>query len=264
MFVTIINDCRDQNAMARQATRMGAYVNAPVSTVGVSSFDELEAAGDLIDMLDAGEGGEGIILVNVAPRHGKGKKWPNGTPFGYFYYKKTLVVSTIDGLSLSLVKKLQLTDTIKLLDLPTVIDAMIDLGQIDPNQREHLVKTQFRSYEFSPRVAKWLHEGIVLPEEDYPIENIQDAPPAVSVVDNFGNCATTMLPSDIDFEPGKVVSTKIGDFHCYERLKDVPDGEAAFIIGSWGLEDKRFVALVIQGGSAADRFDLRPGFELFG
>ena len=98
MFVSIINDCNDENAMNRQASRAASFFNSAVSTLGVSDFGtegsgELEAAGNLIDTLDACEGREGVILVNVANRHGKGKKWPNGTPFCYFYYKKMAIVS---------------------------------------------------------------------------------------------------------------------------------------------------------------------------
>src|SRR5688572_12965729 len=98
MFVTIINDCKDENAFGRQATKAAALFGCSIVTVGVDS--DIEAAGNLIDCLDAGEGKEGVILVNVAPRHGDAKKWPNGTPFGYFLYKETLVVTSIDGLTL--------------------------------------------------------------------------------------------------------------------------------------------------------------------
>lgn len=268
MFVTIINDCRDDNAMNRQSTRAASFFGAPVSTLGVTDFGhmgngELEAAGNLIDTLDASGGGKGVILVNVAVRHGKGKKWPNGTPFGYFFYKETLIIGAIDGYCFSLAKKFGLTDTIKLMDIPTVIDAMIAAGHHDAQFRRLIVDSQFRSYEFIPRAAKWIMDGIAVPTEDYPIANIPDAPAAFWWVDNFGNTVTTLLASEINHTPGQKLMTKFGEIMCYERLKDVPNDEPGLIIGSSGIENRRFVSLVIQGKSAAERFGIKTGDALF-
>lgn len=245
--------------MGRQATRaLRLFGNVSVATVGIG-WSELEGAGNLIDMLDAADGEPGVIMVNVAPRHGRGKKWPNGTPFGFFYYKKTLIISTIAEECLSLVKKFGLTDTIALTDITTVVDLMIEKKKLDPALRKRIVLSQFRSYDYMPRLAKWLVDGEKIPYEDYSIENIPQAPKAVWWVDNFGNCKTTMLPQDINHQPGKELKTKFGKIMCYDHLKDVPNGEAGLIIGSSGLEDKRFVELVVQGESAAEHFNLKPG-----
>ncbi|MBI1839007.1 MAG: hypothetical protein HYR95_01760, partial [Candidatus Colwellbacteria bacterium] len=103
MNITIINDCRDANAAGRQAARAATLLGGTVAFIGVTN--DLEASGNLIDALDAIEGKGGIVLVNVAPRNGTAKKWENGTPFGYFWYKETLVLASVDGLTLSLVKK---------------------------------------------------------------------------------------------------------------------------------------------------------------
>jgi len=113
--VTIINDCRDENAKGRQVTRAISLLKCPVSFIGVEN--DLEASGNLIDTMDALGESAGVILVNVAPRNGKGRKWGNGSPFGYFRYKKIIVVSSIDGLTLSLVKKLKLIKFVNILDL---------------------------------------------------------------------------------------------------------------------------------------------------
>jgi len=260
MFITIINDCRDENTMGRQATRVAQLFGSGISvtTVGIG-WSELEGAGNLIDMLDASNGEKGIILVNVAPRHGRGKKWPNGTPFGYFYYKKTLIISTIAEQCLSLVKKFGLADSISLTDVPTVVDEMIKQGKLDSSLRDRIVKSQFRSFDYMPRLAKWLIDEEAIPHEKYHISNVIEAPKAVWWVDNFGNCKTTILPEDIDYQSGKILATKVGDIMCYEHLKDVPNGEAGLTIGSSGLDDKRFIELVVQGESAAQRFGLKPG-----
>ena len=268
MFVSIINDCSDGNAMNRQASRYASYLNASVFPLGVHDFGdngngELEAAGNLIDALDAAGGNKGLVAVNVAVRHGKGKKWPNGTPFGYFHYKDTLVISTIDGYCLSLVKKLKLTKKINVLDVPTVIDKMIEQDNYSKEYRKLVVDSQFRSYEFVPRVAKWLMNGIELPHEKYAIEKVANAPDAIWWVDNFGNTVTTLMPEDIKFKPGKKIKTKYGTLTCYDRLKDVPNNEAALIIGSWGIDNRRFVSLVVQGKSAAKQFGLVSGSPIF-
>ncbi|MCX7996901.1 MAG: SAM-dependent chlorinase/fluorinase [Patescibacteria group bacterium] len=262
MFVTIINDCRDENAMARQATRAASLFKTNITTVGIESFKDLEGAGNIIDIMDAAYGAEGIIMCNIAPRHGRGKKWPNGTPFGYFRHKQTLVVSTIDGYTLSLAKKFGLIETAYVTDLPTVIDQMIEIGQFNAEFRDLVVKSQFRSFDYMPRLAKWLYEGIHVKADILPLDQIEDAPLAVWWVDNFGNCKTTILPEEIDFKPGKKVKTTVGQLYCYARLKDVPNDEPALIIGSSGFGQKRFLEVVIQGKSAAERFGLSSGSVL--
>jgi SAM hydroxide adenosyltransferase C-terminal domain len=263
MFITIINDCRDENTMGRQATRaMQLFGNGiSIATVGIG-WSELEGAGNVIDMLDAASGEEGIIMVNVAPRHGRGKKWPNGTPFGYFRYKKTLIIATIAEQCLSLVKKFGITDSIAVTDVPTVVDKMIKRGRLDTSLRDRIAKSQFRSFDYMPRLAKWLYDGEEIPHEEYAIKDVEDAPKAVWWVDNFGNCKTTLLPEDIGHQDRKKLQTKFGEITCYTHLKDVPNGEAGLTIGSSGLDDKRFVELVVQGASAAKKFDLAPGDEI--
>lgn len=263
MFITIINDCSDDNAMGRQATRAMQLFNAPVTTVGIHDYAELEAAGNLIDILDASDGQEGIILVNSAPRHGRGKKWPNGTPFGYFYYKNTLVVSTIAESTLSLVKKFELSDSLHLTDIPTVVDAMIVKGLLDKDFRNIIAESQFRSYDYMPRLAKWVKDGVDVPHEEYSFNNIADASRSVWLIDNFGNCKTTVLPEEIGHEAGKVIKTKVGEIPCYVHLRDVPNDQPGITIGSAGFGQKRLLEIVVQGKSAAKQFNITSGMEIF-
>jgi hypothetical protein len=268
MFVTLITDCSDDNAMNRQASRFASYFGTSASRVGVSFYaeqgsGEIEGAGNLIDTLDATDGRKGVIVVNTAHRDGKGKKWPNGTPFGYFYHKKTLVIATIDGYCLSLAKKLKLTDTIHLLDVPTVIDTMIKQGHHKEKYRRLVVDSQFRSFEFVPRVANWLMKDIELPFEKYPITEVPDAPNTIWHIDNFGNTVTTLLPEEINHAAGKKITTVYGDIACYERLKDVPNGEPGLIVGSWGIYNNRWISLVIQGKSAEKHYNIKTGTPLF-
>ena len=259
MFSTIINDCRDGNAFGRQATRLSAFLECSVSTVGVNG--DLEAAGTLVDVLDAAQKLPGVVLVNVAPRNGDGKKWENGTPFGYFYYGETLVVSSVSGQTLSLVKKLKIAEKIHVLDIPTVANAMVGEGAISQEIADRMKITQFRSFDFLPYVAKWiLKEGRTLPAEEIAID--AEVTGRVWYIDIFGNVKTTLLAQEIGFEVGKKISTAFGELPCYNRLKDVPDSESALIIGSSGIDGHRFVEIVVQGKSAATELKIEEGNQV--
>ena len=263
MFVTIINDCRDADEMGRQTTRASVlFPGSNINFLGVNNFNEIEAAGLLVDVIDAGTGDKGVIMVNAAPRHGTGKKYENGTPFGYFYHNKKIIVSTVAGYTLSLVKNFGCIDKLCVTDLTTVIDHFIKLGKFDKDARDRTVVTQFRSFEYMPFLAKWLYEGLDVPHEEMSLNEIPDVPKTIWWTDNFGNAKTTILPEEIDFKPGKKITTNVGTFTCYNRLKDVPNGEPGMTIGSSGFQNKRFVEITIQGKSAAQEFGLKSGVVL--
>ena len=195
MQTIIINDCRDGNAVGRQVARAGALIGGgAVSVVGVGS--DLEAAGNLIDSLDAFEGNSGVILVNVAPRHGSAKRWENGTPFGYFRYRRVLVVASVDGLTLSLVKKLRLAESVCVLPVPETVEQLMAAGALTEELHDAIRHTQFRSYDYLPRIAAFLSQGWTLSGEELSMNDIADAPPAVWWIDNFGNCKTTLLEEE--------------------------------------------------------------------
>ena len=253
--ITIINDCKDGNAVGRQFVRASALMGGHVSFVGVAS--DLEAAGNLIDVLDAYGEESGVVLVNVAPRGGKAKRFTNGTPFCYFRYKQVLVASSFDGLTLSLVKKLGLTDSVYLLDIPTVTAQWVKEGTCTQELATHICETQFRSYEFLPRVAAYILEHGTAPAEQVSINEVQDAPQAVWWVDNFGNCKTVLLADEVPHT--KVVETAIGALPYYDHLREVSDGESALIAGSSGIGKKRFLEIVVQGGDAARTCGLQSG-----
>lgn len=250
MNITVINDCKDENAKGRQLARINSIFKSPANFIGVSN--ELEAAGNIIDILDANGDGNGIILVNVAPRNGKAKKHKNGSPFGYFWYKKTLVISSIDGFTLSLVKKLKIAKFINVLDTPKTIDILIKNNFLSSNLKSHITNSQFRSYDFLPIIAYYLFKNKKkrIKSKKADIKTIPDAPVTIWWVDNFGNCKTTILSNEIKILKG---------FKYYPRLKDVPNKKPALITGSSGLRNKRFLEIVVQGGSAAKLFNLESG-----
>jgi hypothetical protein len=254
MFITIITDCNDSHTFGRQLTRAASLFDSvpiPVSING--GFDEptdLEAGFSLVDMLDAARGHYGVVML---------KKWKNGTPFGCFWFKDTLVVSTVDGYALSVAKKLGMVDEVKLFDIPTVMN-WAKGSLLDEFDAEYIINTQFRSFEFMPRVGKWVFDKLDVPFTILPASEIIDAPLCVSIIDNFGNLKTTVLPQEIGFETGKTINLKgFGELVCYDRLKDLPNGETGIIIGSSGYKENRFIEIMCQGESAKEKFGAKIG-----
>lgn len=252
MFVTVINDCRDANALVRQSIRLQAAFGCGVSAAGVEN--DLEAAGNLIDALDAARGAEGFILVNVAPRNGRARRWSNGSPFCMFSYGSTTVLSSVDGRTLSLAKRLGALTDVRLLDLPRVLFWAAGRRRITKEEVARIERTQFRSFEFLPLCATWTAEGEELPSEPLDTALVEEAPDAVWWVDNFGNCKTTVPAREAGNAP-----LAIGDALAprHARLKDVPDGALACVVGSSGLGQDRFLEIVVQGGDAAGRLGAR-------
>lgn len=255
MNITIINDCRDPNAAGRQVARTASlFDTSTISFIGVSN--DLEAAGNLIDVLDSLENRPGIILVNVAPRNGKAKKWTNGTPFGYFWYENVLVVTSIDGFTLSLVKKLDLVDMIHVLDIPKSLDCLTKKGMLSAELIKSITDSQFRSYDFLPRIAALILQDKDVESTELRISEIPDAHQAIWWVDNFGNCKTTILSNEFICTPSQRIETNLGYLHYFQRLKDVPNKRAALIVGSSGIKNSRFLEIIIQGESASKYFNL--------
>lgn len=261
MQISIINDCFDENARLRQISRAGSlFPNAGVQCFAVAS--ELEAAGFLVDALDAFEGREGVILANVAPRSGKAKKWKNGTPFGYARVGKTIVVSSVDGLVLSLAKKLGLISEFFVLDIGEVMDFISD-AELDPESKKRIASSQFRSFDFLPRAADWVYRDYDLPRRSLDLAEIEDAPQAVWLVDNFGNIKTTLVRGGSGLASGQEVGIAIKgerlSLPFYNRLKDLPDKEIGLVEGSSGIGNLRFLEIIRQGGNAAAELELEAG-----
>ena len=71
-FITIIQDCNDKGTKGRITSRFqDLFCGVAPSFVGIDFYENLEAAENLVDILDLTEGINKIVLVNAAPRHGK-------------------------------------------------------------------------------------------------------------------------------------------------------------------------------------------------
>lgn len=259
MFTTIINDCRDDNARARQESRVASLLQTSVAFVGVQS--DLEAGVQLLDILDATEGRPGLILVNVAPRGGHTTQWENGTPFGFFRYHDTIIVSTVDGFALAGVKKFGLTDSIHLLDTHSAAAAMAAAGFITDEAAAHIPVTQFRSFDFIPRAGVFLLQGNELPSTPYSLEHVPDLPHAIWHIDSFGNCKTTLTSEDINTDTP--IETHFGTFPYQAKLRDLADGQSALVRGSSGLGNTRLLELMTQRANFAGQYEAKIGDAIF-
>ncbi|MDQ6985471.1 MAG: hypothetical protein Q9M91_04950 [Candidatus Dojkabacteria bacterium] len=262
MYLTIIND-GDSQSIARAASRLGSLFNSSVTTFNVGKFADLSLAGNLIDIIDSYEDREGIIIANSAPRHDLAKKWENGTPFGYFRYKNLIISSTIDGNCLSLVKKLKLVSKIKVTDIKKVLNWAKEENEISDDMLiNRIIKSQYRSFDYQPRLVKWIYDYGDVPNVELEIKDVIDLEPSIYWIDNYGNCKTTVLPEEFDFKPGEMVLTNFGELKCYNRMKDVPNREEALVIGSSGIDNKRFVEIISQGESASEKLGINIGDQI--
>lgn len=260
--IHVITDCCDENARLRQMARYGGYFpGSSVHFAGVNS--DIEAAFLLVDTLDALDGNSGVIMVNVAPRNGAAKKHANGTPFGMLRVGKTTVFASVDGATLRLLNQLKSDLSLCIYDIPEVVPHLT----VDKDLQQRIILTQFRSFEFLPRVAK----AVVVDGKSLPGNHIalnahcgEGVLSVVAFVDCFGNLKTTLLPEDLGFEHGQHVKVEVGgsiadNVKCYARLKDIPDGELGLTIGSSGLGQHRFLELMVQGKSAANLLSAKVG-----
>jgi hypothetical protein len=271
MFTTIITDCKGENEAGRQIARYNSLGLGPTGLIGIDSGlsddSTVEGAANLIDILDSVQGKPGVVVLNVAPRGNK-KDGGNGSHFAYFYYKDTLVISTIKGYCLAFIKKFGITNKVNVVELSNVLDFTYNQQLTTYNQKDYIVKSQFRSFDFVPRLARWLVDGIKIPSNPLFLTTHYSQPPScVWCIDAFGNCKTTLTANDLSLKDSPFkIKTNIGVFPFYKRLKDVPFGKTAIYIGSSGIGNKRFLEIATQGvaGSAAKKLSLKIGdkFEI--
>ena len=258
----VISDCRDDNARVRVTTRVAAlFPNINVDFIGVQN--DIEAAGCLVDVIDAALGRPVLILVNVAPRNGKHHR-KNGSPFGYIQVGKAHIFGTMDGLSFSLLGYVAPQRGVRVYDT----DEVVKYFGIPNELQEHIATSQFRSYEFLPRLAAHVLVGKRLHGKlQYPSDQEQLAAPTVWWVDVFGNAKLTVTAAQIGFTPGALVGIKIGKkkvlVKCYERLPDIPLGELGLTVGSSGFGVNRWLELMIKRGDAARALNLKIGQTVF-
>jgi hypothetical protein len=258
MVLTLITDCADGNARSRQESRLQALFNQQPSFIPIpGTLDDsatLEASGNIVDILDAVGESETVVLANVAPRSGAEQKWGNGTPFGYFRYKNALVCTTISGSMLSLPKKLGLVQEYHVFHMEHTLEKMVQGGMFDEKEAKRISASQFRSFDFLPRVAHWLYSGGEVATELLNLAEVKDPGERIWTIDNFGNAKTTICSTEIAGEES--METVFGTLPIVRSLKDVADGTPAVTVGSSGIGECRFLEIVVQGKRAASALGL--------
>ena len=260
--ISIFTDCRDSNAIARQQLRYGAlFPDAETHIYGASSA--IEVSGCVVDALDAvraNASGQNIIIGNVAPRTEKRHK--NGAPFCFSRASdNVLIIGTPTTFVMPL--KLGLIGDVYKTDVQTVCEQFLPSGVCNTEPAERITTSQFRSYDYVPRLAQWLWEK----EKKVMCRKTNINPDQfngkIYWIDCFGNAKIFSLKHDIEHARKKgFISCKGKKLPFYEFLSKVPKGETAVIVGSSGYydgEDHRFLEIVKQGGNAAQELGLSVG-----
>lgn len=270
MFAGVITDCEDDSMVAmtdRLASWLDCTALAPIGVHG--EHQDLQASHHLVRRLDATCKRPGTYLVNAAPRDAAAQaSHENGAPFGFFYHGETLVVSTLHGRTLSLVKKLGIATRIKVVTIAEVLRVAVEHGELSAETALRVENTQFRGLEFGPRLIDWLtrdKDDDTGWEVPYKEEDINPTPvgDVVCLIDNFGNIKTNVVADDLDLEAGQMVETVVGPIQYQHYMHDVTVGETALVTGSHGIDEKRLIELVIRKGRAGDKYDLKVGDPIF-
>ena len=264
----IVNDCSDDNTHGRQSFGLGSFLERGVQAfVGVKT--DLEATGNIVDLV-ASSHSDAVILWNVAHRNGEAKKFGNGSPFCWSEFTKTtgekiLGLGTVDGFTLSLPKKFGILKSINLLDTKEAAEAMGKAGFMVPDEVRRAYLSQHRSLDFAPFAAAFILAGGQLPSRTIPMAEIPNCPDIIWWVDNFGNCKTSVIPlNPAEFSNRILDAMDVRGEYLppFRHLSEVPNGWAAVDIGSSGIDGIKCLEIVVQGGSAAKRFNLKSGQTL--
>ena len=263
--IIIFTDCYDANARVRQELRYAAlFPSAQISIHEVKS--PIEVSGCIVDALDAARLNPDLKLIlvgNIAPRDDK--KHKNGAPFCFSKVSKNILIVGTEP-TFVLAKKFKLVKLVCETDVQTVCEKF--RGEIEQTDSvERITNTQFRSFEYVPRLAKWLSSRVNVPFTSIDIDENQFNG-RVWFVDIFKNVKIVSTQKHLDgikVAKGCVFNTQTYKF--YPRLADIPVDEIGFTIGSSGYhngEDFRCLELVKQGGQAATELKINVGDVVLG
>lgn len=243
-FYSLITDCIDSNAVARQELHAQILFPGIAPTI-TGVHDVVALAGNIIDLVSVARhtDARGIILGNRAPRAHVQNKYDNGAPFVYAWCGDVLLVVTYSEELHAILKEFLDIDT-WYLPSDDMREKINESYHVDPT-------TQFRSLFYAPCLAHYVMNHA--DEEGTPIEHdtLPDVHPwSVWHIDNFGNLKTLATMDDYE---ASALSINGAVVPVVKRLKDAPDNHLVVIEGSSGIDSKKFLEVVVQGGSAAER-----------
>ncbi|MCD8494785.1 MAG: SAM-dependent chlorinase/fluorinase [Candidatus Pacebacteria bacterium] len=243
-FYALITDCADSNARARQ--ELYTYALFPEASLTFTEVYTVPAlAGNIIDLISVAEhaGASGYVLGNRAPREHIQNKYPNGAPFVYAHYRDILLVVTYSAQLHGILKHFLNIDA-WYEPTPDMLADILATYAVDPT-------TQFRSLYYAPCVMHYVATHAHITGNVFESEELAPHHPwLVWHKDNFGNLKTFATRADYEAAPLSINGARVP---FVERLKDAPDNHLVVIEGSSGFEGKKFLEVVVQGGSAATR-----------
>lgn len=232
--------------------------------------DDHEAGHCVVDILGRPSPFQTVILANAAPRRDNDRDkagWHNGTPFGHVWIEGRLVVSTIGGFALSLLKKVRCGD---LIIQRTDIAEVAPLLTSDHEEQTWLASTQFRSLDYVPRLAAaLLAKKVQIPSHNY--TEIPDLGDRVVYVDRpfrnvkLGLCLQDLIDRGFDLEKPFSIQAHARTFvtHFYPGgLTTIPEAQIGLVVGSsgWGHpRQSKLLELQIKKGTAATALQVEAG-----
>lgn len=249
-IINIVSDCGGQ-AMSRMMTRYHA-LHPDAKCIPYESASLLEAAGNIVDAIDALAWRAGAIVCNSAPR--RAARATNGSAIVYVRLGQTIIVSTVGVLGL--LKKLVPELTAQAVNVDTFIKNL--------NVDRHTFN--FRGLEVIPFILRSLRDGDDMNTVSTPHTTFPKVEPCVWLVDiiegRLTNLKLSILQTEVPwFSSGNKVLIQFGDqsvrqLTCYDRLTDIPDDEPGIYEGSSGFNTRRFLEVAIMGGSAAITYNV--------
>ncbi|MBI5230184.1 MAG: hypothetical protein HY981_02730 [Candidatus Magasanikbacteria bacterium] len=246
--IAIVSDCGGQ-AMSRMMTRYHA-LHPDAVCVPYESASLLEAAGNIVDAIDALDGRAGAVVCNSAPR--RDARSTNGSAIVYVQLGQATIISTIR--SLGLLKKL----------IPNLHAQAVDVDAFIQALGVERDTFNFRGLEVIPRILCSLRDGCNMESVSTLHDKFPTVEPCVWLIDTIEGRPTNLKLSILQYEapwfvPGQTISIQFGAmpkrmFTCFERLTHIPDEEAGIYEGSSGLGTRRFLEVAVMGDSAAARF----------
>lgn len=274
----IDDSSRDQNAKMRITARLGRYFpGSKIEGFGVNN--SIEASLFLLDLMDAlvnpllparsisSEKYSFGIIVNSAKRKGNNN---HNVTFGKVVIDDVLIITTLGGYELSLLKKLQiLPQDTWAYDIPKVLKWAVDSKLITSDYGVFLNETQFRTFELAPLLLLWESNSLSgLSDCCNQVKEIPDLNNRIVFSDIYGNLKTSEF-SVYPIDYNRDFLLKIGDeergvITSYNQLSEIPDGKLGLNVwGSSGFNNIRLIELNVKGGSAKDflRIEGNPSFE---
>lgn len=252
-------DCSDNNAKARVFAHLSEQLkqfNFDIAVYGERNVQDIAFnIFSLVSFWKEKKIKGNIVVGNYAPRS---EKYPNGAPFLLTMIEENYIIG--NEKTFALLKKIDFLYPLRIVE----IDILNTLNMHFPKEDcIKLSKTQFRSLEVLPLIINLIIRGKQIATKECLIKTNFFSTAEVIFVDNFGNIKTSMDRDDLIFKTNNKNTIQILDYEGpipvrYDYLSEVPVGSAGFVASG----SSRFAEIVVNGGSAADFFNVKVGDQI--